>query len=92
MDDISKAQTLATLDRCLEKQQLSTISVVLTRIMRVIDDPNSNAADLAAIFEMDQTSSVNLLNIANSSYFKTSSVAVDNIKTAIVRVGYNADE
>ncbi len=83
-----RKRNLDILIKGLKEQEMSTISDVVTKTMEVIHDPNSGASDLAKIFEIDQTSSANLLRIANSVYYNTAGICVDNTRTAIVRVGY----
>jgi HD-like signal output (HDOD) protein len=85
---VNKKRNLNILNEGLKKQEMSTISDVVTKVMGIIHDPKTNATDLANIFEMDQTSSSNLLRIANSVYYNTAGIYVDNIRSAIVRVGY----
>ena len=79
---------MGIIERGIQEQQLSTINDVIEKIMEVIGDPKSSAGDLARIYEVDQTSSANLLRIANSAYYNVSGIYVDNIRIAIVRVGY----
>jgi len=81
-------RNLGIIDKSLKEQQLSTISDVLEKIIKVISDPKSSAKDLARIYETDHTSSANLLRIANSAYYNVAGIYVDNIRIAIVRVGY----
>ena len=83
-----RRRNLNILNDGLKEQELSTIGDVVTKIMEIVHDPKANAADLAKIFEMDQTSSSNLLRIANSAYYNTAGIYIDNVRTGIVRVGY----
>lgn len=85
---VNRKRNLETLNYRLEEQKLSTISDVVTKVMEVIHDPKSSAMELAKIFEVDQTLSANLLKVANSAYYNTTGMYVDNIRNAIVRVGY----
>ena len=84
---------LAKVIQQLEGQDLSSIPTVLARILAVSRNPKSNAADLAAVCEMDKASSARLLRAANSVYYATESrFRVDSIKDAIVRIGFRTAE
>jgi HD-like signal output (HDOD) protein len=85
-----RKRNLGIIDKGLKEQQVSTISDVVEKITKVVNDPKSSAGDLARIYETDQTSSANLLRIANSAYYNVAGIYVDNIRIAIVRVGYKA--
>ena len=77
----------------LDGQDLSSIPSVLARILAVSRNPKSNAADLAAVCEMDKASSARLLRAANSVYYATESrYRIDSIKDAIVRIGFSTAE
>ena len=84
----TRKRNLAVIEKSFKEEQLSTISDVVTKIMEVINDPKSSASDLASIYDMDQTSSANLLRIANSVYYNVAGIYVDNIRSGIVRIGY----
>jgi HD-like signal output (HDOD) protein len=77
----------------LERHDLSTVPSVLVHLHKVSRDPKSSASDLAAICEMDKSTSVRLLRAANSVYFATSNRdRIDNIRDAIVRIGFGQSE
>jgi HD-like signal output (HDOD) protein len=82
-------KVLQTLDR----HELSTVPSILVHLLKVSRDPKSSASDLAAICEMDKSTSARLLRAANSVYFATSNRdRIDNIRDAIVRVGFGQSE
>ncbi len=73
----------------LKEKELSTISDVISRIMDVIKDPKSNTIDLARVLQTDQVLSSRLLKLANSVIYNPSGKKIDDLRTAIIRVGYN---
>ena len=89
----SEQNRLTKVVQQLDGQDLSSIPSVLARILAVSRNPKSNAADLAAVCEMDKASSARLLRAANSVYYATESrFRVDSIKDAIVRIGFRTAE
>ncbi len=73
----------------LKEKELSTLSDVISKIMKVINDPKSSTLDLANIFQSDQVLSTKLLRVANSAYYNPLGKKIDELRTAIIRVGYN---
>ncbi len=89
----SQNKNLDRIIRGLDHQEISTIPSVLSRILTVSRDPKSHAADLASVCEMDKATSARLLRAANSVYYATGNQdRVDNIKDAIVRIGFHTAE
>jgi len=77
----------------LDRHDLSTIPSILVHLHNVSHNPKSSASDLAAICEMDKSTSARLLRAANSVYFATNNRdRIDNIRDAIVRVGFGQSE
>jgi HD-like signal output (HDOD) protein len=72
----------------LDHHNLSTIPSVLAKIMEVGRNPNATVGDYARLYEMDQSSCMRLLVLANSVYYGARTGAViRNVEEAIVRVG-----
>jgi putative nucleotidyltransferase with HDIG domain len=53
-------------------ESLPTIPETLTRILRLVDDPDAGVAQLAAVIRTDAPLSANLLRLANSVYYRRS--------------------
>jgi putative nucleotidyltransferase with HDIG domain len=53
-------------------ESLPTIPETLTRILRLVDDPDAGVAKLAAVVRTDAPLSANLLRLANSVYYRRS--------------------
>ncbi len=79
---------VSTIKKVLEKvKELPTLPVVAQRINALLDDPRSNAKDLAAVIEMDQSVTAKVLRLVNSAYFSLSQ-KVTNVAQAIALLGY----
>ena len=77
-----------TIKKALEKvKELPTLPVVARKINMLLDDPRSNAKDLAAVIEMDQSVTAKILKLVNSAYFSLSQ-KVTNVAQAIALLGY----
>lgn len=76
--------------RLLERnlQNIGTLPVVISRLLKVLNDPKSSASDLAHIIAMDQVLSSRLLRLVNSAYFGLTNEVID-VKQAVGLVGYN---
>lgn len=53
-------------------ESLPTIPETLTRVLRLVDDPDAGVAKLAAVIRTDAPLSANLLRLANSVYYRRS--------------------
>ena len=74
---------VSTIKKALEKvKELPTLPVVAQRINALLDDPRSNAKDLAAVIEMDQSVTAKVLRLVNSAYFSLSQ-KVTNVAQAL---------
>ena len=69
-------------------KQLPTLPVMMTRILRCVEDPNSSASDVGDIVSNDPSISSKILRFANSAYYGRSN-QVDTIQEAIVIIGFN---
>lgn len=69
-DDEKGATTLGTLQATIS--ELPTIPEILTRILQLIDDPNSSAKELAAVIRHDPPLASKVLRLANSPYYQKS--------------------
>ncbi|NCC49854.1 MAG: HDOD domain-containing protein [Spartobacteria bacterium] len=78
----------------LETNEMSTVPVVLSRILSISRAPDSGAEDLARLCEMDKATTARILRAANSIYFAPDIQGrrVDNLRDAIVRIGFRTAE
>lgn len=68
--------------------ELPTLPVVVTRMMGLIDDPDTSAQELARLISGDQALAVKLLKMANSSFYGFSK-QISTINLAIVVLGFD---
>jgi len=69
-------------------RDLPTIPIIISEILSVIDNPNSNAIQLASLIEKDQALTARVLRIANSPFYGFSKT-IATIDLAIVIMGLN---
>ena len=75
----------------VKELDFSTIPSVLTEMLRISNDPNSDVSDLARLCEKDIATSARVLRTANSIYFATRyQNRARTLKDAIVRIGFKA--
>lgn len=65
---------------------LVTLPDVFIRINHLVEDPNSNIADIAKVVAQDPSFTVRLLRVANSSFYGLSST-VDTVPKAVAIIG-----
>ena len=65
---------------------IPSVPSVVHSILEVIDNPDSDARDVQAVVEQDQTCAMKLLRLANSAYYGFSR-QVSTIREAIVIIG-----
>lgn len=65
---------------------LITLPDVYLRISRLLDDPNSSAADIARVLATDPSFTLRLLRVANSPIYKTPQ-AVSTVARAVAVIG-----
>ncbi len=75
MDDVSKGQL-----------EIPTLPEVALKIRKLVDDPMVSADKIATLVGTDAALSARLLQVANSAFFKGLN-SVDNVRTAVVRLG-----
>lgn len=69
-------------------RDLPTIPIIISEVLSVIDNPDSNAVQLASLIEKDQALTARVLRIANSPFYGFSR-AISTIDLAIVIMGMN---
>ena len=75
MDDVGKGQL-----------ELPTLPEVAIKVRKLVDDPNVSADLIAKLVGTDAALSARLLQVANSVFFKGLN-SVENVRTAVVRLG-----
>jgi len=66
---------------------LPTLPQVAARLLRVVNDPETGAADVASLVSQDVSLSAKIVRLANSAYYGTPR-AIASIQTAVVRLGF----
>ncbi len=67
---------------------LSTIPVVMKRLLETVDDENSSFVELSEIIQHDQSLAERVVAIANAPYFWHSGL-VNNLEQAVLLLGYD---
>jgi HD-like signal output (HDOD) protein len=68
-------------------EELPTIPEILFQILRILDDPDSGAGDLAEVVRLDAPLTARILRLANSPYYSTRGDMAD-IHRCIAVLGY----
>jgi len=68
--------------------ELPTLPVVVTRVLKVVEDSGSSANDLVAIIQNDQAIAGKVLRVANSAYYGLRR-QVKSISHAVVLLGFD---
>lgn len=71
-----------------ELAEISTIPVVVTKAIQVMNDPKSSARDLTDLIINDQVLAGKILKVANSAFYGLPS-KVNNLNRAITLIGFN---
>jgi len=69
---------------------LPTLPVVLGQLRRAIEDPGTNAHQIAAILRDDPAMMSRILKVANSAYYCPQNLKIDNLEQAVTRLGLRA--
>ena len=67
---------------------LSTIPATLQRVLEIVEDENSNTADLVKAIEQDQSLAAKVLAVSNSAFYGYGG-RVKSISQAAVILGFN---
>ncbi|MFC1523670.1 HDOD domain-containing protein [Thermodesulfobacteriota bacterium] len=68
--------------------QLPTLPVIASNIMKLANDPDTSAQDLAAFIEQDPAITNKLLMLANSAFYGQAK-AVETVQRAVMVIGFN---
>ncbi len=83
-----KKERVAKAIALVGNNRISTIPSMLTKINKLARDPNASLRDYATLCELDQSSCVKILMLANSVAFGARTGAVvRNVQEAVVRLG-----
>lgn len=88
---INNEEKLAKLEKIsdlVRDSELSSIRNVTSGIVKIINDPNSNARDLKAIIEIDPPLTAKVLRTANSAYYY-SRRQISDIEEAVIWIGFD---
>jgi len=80
------ALTYELKERINQITNLPTLPQVATRLMQVVNDPNTSASDVAAIISQDLSLSAKVLRLANSAFYGIPR-SITNINNAVVILG-----
>ncbi|MCK4791464.1 MAG: HDOD domain-containing protein [Desulfobacteraceae bacterium] len=85
---VSSNDKLARLVGKIDKSDISSIKQVVTKLVEIINDPDSGAKELKDVIDKDPPLSARLLKRANSAYYGYRR-KIHAIQDAIVCVGFN---
>ena len=71
------------------RSQIASIKSVVQGIVKIINDPRSNAKDLKEIIELDPPLTGKVLRVANSTFY-ASRTKIGEVMQAIVYIGFKA--
>jgi HD-like signal output (HDOD) protein len=75
--------------KLIELHDLPTLPQIVSKILDVVEDERSSAADLTALLEKDHAISARVLRLANSAFYGLRH-PVDSIRRAVVVLGFDA--
>lgn len=73
----------------VNNSEISSIKQTVTKIIAIINDPDSSAMDLKGIIEIDPPLSAKLLKLSNSAFYGCPKT-ISEIQDAIVCIGFDA--
>ncbi|NJK32598.1 MAG: HDOD domain-containing protein [Deltaproteobacteria bacterium] len=86
----SKADQTTVVERALKEiSHIATLPEITVRIVELVEDPSSTAADLRSLIEHDPALCARVLKVVNSSFYGMPG-QVASIERAIVLLGLNA--
>jgi putative nucleotidyltransferase with HDIG domain len=88
MNEEGKNAALETIAELVSDSEISSIKNVTSGIIRIINDPNSNARDLKEIIEIDPPLTAKVLRTANSAYYY-SRRHISDIEEAVIWLGFD---
>ncbi len=77
----------STLELLQFSEDIPSLPDRFVKIQNIVQDPNSNARDLAAVIRSDQATTAMILKFANSPAYNPSGTAIGELSKAIARLG-----
>ncbi len=78
-----------SVDRVIKKiESLPTLPIISQKIMELVGNENTSFKDLVAIIEKDQSLTLKILKVANSSFYSFLN-KVTSLESALVKLGFN---
>ncbi|MBD3390516.1 MAG: HDOD domain-containing protein [Chitinivibrionales bacterium] len=74
-------------DKIERISNLPTLPQVASRLLEMVNDTETNAADVASLVSQDVSLSAKILRLANSAFYGTPR-SISTIQTAVVRLGF----
>ncbi len=87
--NLEKTKKIKRLISLVESSDLASIKGIVSGVVRLINDPRSNARDFKEIIQMDPPMAAKVLRVANSSYY-SSPRPISEIDQAIIWIGFDA--
>lgn len=69
-------------------QNVFPMPQILSKIMHVVNDPNTSAASIEQVFKYEPSFTLKILSLANSAYYGSPG-KITNIRSAITLLGFN---
>jgi HD-like signal output (HDOD) protein len=83
-----KKERIAATIKFVSANRISTIPSMLAKINELARNPDASASDYARVCEMDQSSCVKVLMLANSAAYGThTGNVIRNVQQAVIRIG-----
>lgn len=79
---------MSILEELIETQEFATLPPVATKILKLLENDNTDFRDIARIVEADASLTLKLLKVANSPLYATRT-EVSSVQQAIVTLGLN---
>lgn len=84
-----KSTKLKKVLEIVNKSDICSIRNIVSGVIKIINDPESNAKDLMEMIQIDPPLTAKLLKLANSAYYSPQT-KINEIQQAMIWVGYDA--
>ena len=88
-NDEEKYRKLMEVVELVNNSQLSSVKTIVSKIIKIIDDPESTIKDLKDIIELDPPLTARVLMRANSAYYGFPK-KISDIEQAVIWIGFDA--
>ena len=79
---------MSFIDSIIETQEFATLPPVAARVLKLLEDDNSDVRDISHVIETDASLTLKLLRVANSPLY-ASRVEINSVQQAIITLGLN---